>query len=66
MPLSDCSSTKPYVNEHPLDYRVNKAAEVAEQSLESEGRAMRLQTEDAAAMFTRQCPDRDLSLMFLS
>ena len=69
MPMADFYSTMRYVNEQPLDYwiRLNKAAEVAEQSLENEGRAMRLQTvEVAAAMFIRHCPDRDLSFMFLS
>ena len=44
--------------------RWNKAAEVAEQSLENEGRAMQLQGVEVAGIFIRQRSDRDLTLMF--
>ncbi|KAK0137889.1 Retrovirus-related Pol polyprotein from transposon 297 [Merluccius polli] len=68
MPLADFYSSTPHVNEQPLDYwiRLNKAAEVAEQSMGNDGRALGLQTVEVAAMFIRHCPDRELSMMFLS
>lgn len=68
MPLADFYATTPYANEQPLDYwiRLNKAAEVAEQALGSVAKSVWLQTVEVAAMFIRHCPDRDLSLVFLS
>lgn len=68
MPLADFYATTPYVNEQSLDYwiRLNKAAEVAEQALGSVANSLGLQAVEVAAMFVRHCPDRDLSMMFLS
>lgn len=68
LPLADFYAVKPYASENPLDYwvRLNKAAEVAEQSLKSEGRAMFNRSMELAVMFVQNCPDRDLALVFKS
>lgn len=68
IPLADFYATKPRTNESPLDYwvRLNKAAEVAEQCLESEGRSMPNQSMELAVMFIRNCPSKELSLVFMS
>ena len=68
MPLADFYATLPYPSEQPLDYwiRLNKAAEVVEQSMGKGSKALQPQTVEVAAMFIRHCPEKDLSLMFLS
>ncbi|KAL1277421.1 hypothetical protein QQF64_024094 [Cirrhinus molitorella] len=68
MPLADFYSVKPYPNESSLDYwiRLNKAAEVAEQSLREEGRTLENRSRELAVMFIRHCPDKELSLVFKS
>ncbi|KAJ8375590.1 hypothetical protein SKAU_G00061700 [Synaphobranchus kaupii] len=67
IPLADFYATRPRASESPLDYWVwlNKAAEVAEQCLKSEGRAMPNQSMELAVMFIRNCPNKDLSLVFM-
>lgn len=68
LPLADFYATKPYQNEGPFDYwiRLNKAADLAEQHLKSEGRTLQNRDMEIAVMFIRNCPDKDLSMMFLS
>ncbi len=68
LPLADFYSTKPYHNEGPFDYwiRLNKAADLAEQHLKSEGRSLQNRDMEIAVMFIRNCPNKDLSMMFLS
>lgn len=68
IPLSDFYATLPHRNEGPLDYwvRLNKAAEVVEQCLKCEGRTMPNQSMEIAVMFIRNCPSKELSLVFMS
>ena len=68
LPLADFYAVKPHASENPLDYwvRLNKAAEVVEQSLRSEGRAMFNRSMELAVMFIQNCPDKDLALVFKS
>lgn len=68
LPLADFYSVKPYCNESSLDYwiRLNKAAEVAEQSLKEEGRTLENRSRELAVMFIRHCPDKELSFVFKS
>lgn len=68
LPLADFYATKPYHNEGPFDYwiRLNKAADLAEQHLKSEGRSLQNRDMEIAVMFIRNCPNKDLSMMFLS
>lgn len=68
LPLADFYATKPYHNEGPFDYwiRLNKAADLAEQHLKSEGRTLQNRDMELAVMFIRNCPDKGLSMMFLS
>lgn len=68
LPMADFYATKPYHNEGPFDYwiRLNKAADLAEQHLKSEGRTLQNRDMELAVMFIRNCPDKGLSMMFLS
>ncbi|KAL7851923.1 hypothetical protein SRHO_G00177080 [Serrasalmus rhombeus] len=68
LPLADFYAIKPHASENSLDYwiRLNQAADVAEQSLSSEGRAMFNRSMELAVMFVQNCPDKDLSLVFKS
>lgn len=68
MPLADFYATKPKQNEGPLDYwiRLNKAAEVTEQCLRSQGKVMDNQSLEIAVMFIRNCPDKELAYVFKS
>lgn len=68
LPLADFYATKPFHNEGPYDYwiRLNKAADLAEQHLKSEGRCLQDRDMEIAVMFIRNCPDKGLSMMFLS
>lgn len=68
LPLADFYATKPRPYEGSLDYwvRLNRAAEIAEQTLTSEGRVMENQSRELAVMFIQHCPDRELALVFKS
>lgn len=68
IPLADFYSVRPYPRESAWDYwiRLNKAADVAEQSLKCEGRTLDNRSKELAVMFIRNCPDRELSFVFKS
>lgn len=59
---------RPYPREGAWDYwiRLNKAADVAEQSLRWEGRTLDNRSKELAVMFIRNCPDRELAFVFKS
>ncbi|KAK0152268.1 hypothetical protein N1851_006318 [Merluccius polli] len=66
LPLADFYSTLPRPGEGPVDYwlRVNRAAELAADSLRRQGRRMENQSEEVARMFVKYCRDPDLSSIF--
>ncbi|KAK2830895.1 hypothetical protein Q5P01_018826 [Channa striata] len=66
LPLADFYAVRPLVGEVPLDYwiRLNKAAELAEQSLVSRGEPVADLGRQAVIMFVRNCPDKELALIF--
>ncbi|XP_056333324.1 uncharacterized protein LOC130244810 [Danio aesculapii] len=68
IPLADFYSVKPNPREGAWDYwiRLNKAADVAEQSLRWEGRTLDNRSKELAVMFIRNCPDRELAFVFKS
>ncbi len=68
IPLADFYSVRPYPREGAWDYwiRLNKAADVAEQSLRWEGRTLDNRSKELAVMFIRNCPDRELAFVFKS
>lgn len=67
LPLADFYAVKPYANEGPLDYWIslNKAAEVTEQCLTSKEPMTDLSLH-LVLMFIRNCPDKELALVFKS
>lgn len=68
LPLADFYAVTPCTNESPLDYwiRLNKAAEVTEQCLSSKGEPMADLSRHLVLMFIRNCPDKELALVFKS
>ncbi len=68
IPLADFYSVRPYPREGAWDYwiRLNKAADVAEQSLRWEGRTLVNRSKELAVLFIRNCPDRELAFVFKS
>lgn len=66
MPLADFYGTVPVVGENPVEYwiRLNKAVDVAEESLNRLGRQMENPCQEAAMMFVKYCPDPTLSAIF--
>lgn len=68
IPLADFYSVRPYHGESAWDFwiRLNKAADVAEQSLKWEGRTLDNRSKEVAVMFIRNCPDKELAFVFKS
>ncbi|KAK9958539.1 hypothetical protein ABG768_010652, partial [Culter alburnus] len=68
IPLADFYSVRPYPRESAWDFwiRLNKAADVAEQSLRWEGRSLDNRSKEVAVMFIRNCPDKELAFVFKS
>lgn len=68
MPLADFYSTLPRANESPLDYwvRLNRAADVAEECLQRQGKGMGDLNGEVAMMFVRHCNEPSLSVVFKS
>lgn len=68
MPLADFYSTLPRANESPIDYwvRLNKAADIADESLQRQGKSMENLNKEVAMMFVRHCNEPSLSLVFKS
>lgn len=66
LPLADFYSTLPKPGETAVDYwiRVNKAADLADEGLRRQGRAMDKISEEVAHMFVKYCPDPVLSSLF--
>lgn len=68
MPLADFYSTLPKQKEGALDYwvRLNKAADVADECLQRQGKKMEDMNKEVAMMFVRHCPDQSLAMVFKS
>ena len=68
MPLADFYSTLPAQKEGVLDYwvRLNKAADVADECLQRQGKRMEDMNKEVAMMFVRHCPDQSLAMVFKS
>lgn len=68
MPLADFYSTLPRAHESPIDYwlRLNKAADVAEECLQRQGKGMENLNKEVAMMFVRHCNEPSLSAVFKS
>ncbi|KAL2083763.1 hypothetical protein ACEWY4_021536 [Coilia grayii] len=68
MPLADFYNTLPRPHENPVDYwvRLNKAADIADECLQRQGRRMEDLNREVAMMFVRNCPDPALSVVFKS
>lgn len=68
MPLADFYSTLPRAHESPIDYwvRLNKAADVAEECLQRQGKSMGDLNKEVALMFVRHCNEPSLSVVFKS
>ncbi|KAL2098393.1 hypothetical protein ACEWY4_007600 [Coilia grayii] len=68
MPLADFYNTLPRSHENPVDYwvRLNKAADIADECLQRQGRRMEDLNREVAMMFVRNCPDPALSVVFKS
>lgn len=68
MPLADFYSTLPRANESPLDYwvRLNRAADVADECLQRQGKGMGDLNGEVAMMFVRHCNEPSLSVVFKS
>ncbi|XP_042559844.1 uncharacterized protein LOC122128886 [Clupea harengus] len=69
MPLAaDFYSTLPEHKESAFDYwvRLNKAADVADESLRRQGKRMEDVNKEVAMMFVRHCPDQSLAMVFKS
>lgn len=66
LPLADFYSTLPEPGESAVDYwiRVNKAADLADDGLRRQGRAMHKLGDEVAHMFVKYCPDPVLSGLF--
>lgn len=66
MPLADFYATLPSSGERPFDYwlRLNRAMEVTEDCLRRQNKTFDNLSRDLTAMFIRQCPDTELSLIF--
>lgn len=66
LPLADFYAVQPLAGESALDYwiRLNKAAEMTEQCLVSKGEPATDLGRQAVIMFVRNCPDRELALIF--
>lgn len=66
LPLADFYAVLPLTGESALDYwiRLNKAAEMTEQCLASKGEPAADLSHHAVIMFVRNCPDRELGLIF--
>lgn len=66
LPLADFYAVLPLTGESALDYwiRLNKAAEMTEQCLVSKGEPATDLSHHAVIMFVRNCPDRELALIF--
>ncbi|KAJ8016184.1 hypothetical protein DPEC_G00004560 [Dallia pectoralis] len=66
LPLQDFYSTLPTRRENPVDYwlRLNKAADVAEEGLNRQGRRMENMGGEIAKMFVKHCPDLELASVF--
>lgn len=66
LPLADFYAVLPRAGESPLDYwvRLNKAAETTEQCLVSKGELAIDLSHHAVIMFVRNCPDKELALIF--
>lgn len=66
LPLADFYSTLPKPSETAVDYwiRINKAADLADEGLRRQGRAMDNISEEVAHMFVKYCPDPVLSGLF--
>lgn len=64
--LQDFYSTLPHLGENPIDYwiRLNKAADMAEEGLERQGRHMYDMGGEIAKMFVKHCPDLTLASVF--
>lgn len=68
MPLADFYNTLPRTHENPVDYwvRLNKAADIADECLQRQGKRMEDLSKEVAMMFVRNCPDPSLSVVFKS
>nr|XP_021325598.1 uncharacterized protein LOC103909664 [Danio rerio] len=66
LPLADFYATQPKFKESPVDYwvRLNSAAERANSHLQRSGSNMENMNAEVAMMFTRNCPDPELSSVF--
>ncbi|XP_051809235.1 uncharacterized protein LOC127535394 isoform X2 [Acanthochromis polyacanthus] len=66
LPLADFYAVQPFDGETALDYwiRLNKAAEMTEQCLVSKGEPATNLSRHAVIMFVRNCPDKELALIF--
>lgn len=68
MPLADFYNTLPKSHENPVDYwvRLNKAADIADECLQRQGKRMEDLSKEVAMMFVRNCTDPSLSVVFKS
>lgn len=66
LPLADFYAVQPLTGESALDYwiRLNKTAEMTEQCLVSKGEPATDLSRHAVIMFVRNCPDKELALIF--
>ena len=66
LPLQDFYSTLPSQRENPIDYwiRLNKAADLAEEGLQRQGRQAENMGGEIAKMFVKHCPDPELASVF--
>lgn len=63
LPLSDFYATLPKLRENPVDYwiRLNKAADLAIEGLDRQGKQAGNMSDEVALMFVKHCPDPELS-----
>ncbi|XP_026228893.1 uncharacterized protein LOC113170836 [Anabas testudineus] len=63
LPLADFYATLPRHKENPVDYwiRLNKAADLAMEGLQRQGKRTENMADEVALMFVKHCPDPDLS-----
>ncbi|XP_042612137.1 uncharacterized protein LOC122144976 [Cyprinus carpio] len=68
VPLADFYTTLPEDNENPYDYwlRLNRAADVASECLQEQGKTLDKPSVEIVHMFIRHCPSKDLALTFRS
>src|SRR4029434_7673487 len=66
LPLQDFYSTLPSQRENPIDYwiRLNKAADLAEEGLQRQGRQAENMGGEIAKMFVKHSPDPELASVF--